>query len=88
MSVKRQPYYNPIQKLEDSIGKSILIKVKKNRLFAASKLISFDNHLNLYVENCTQIYEVENENGETIQEKQELGNILIRGDNIIFIEFG
>ncbi|MHA1395640.1 MAG: LSM domain-containing protein [Promethearchaeota archaeon] len=88
MSQKRQVQHNPIQRLENSVGKSILIKVKKNRLFAARKLLSFDNHLNLYVEDCTQIYEVENENGEMIQEKQELGDILIRGDNIIFIEFG
>lgn len=80
--------HNPIDRLSNSIGKSILIKIKKNRLFAARRLLSFDQHLNLYVEECTQIFEVENEDGEYVQEKEELGDILVRGDNIVFIEFG
>ena len=45
-------------------------------------------HLNLYLHDCVQIYEVENESGELTEEKEELGEILIRGDNVVFVEFG
>ena len=85
---QQQPQHNPIEQLAKSLGKTVLIKVKRDRLFSAKKLLSFDQHLNLYLEGCTQLYEVENDKGELEEVKEELGNILIRGDNIIFIEFG
>ncbi|MHA1819680.1 MAG: LSM domain-containing protein [Promethearchaeota archaeon] len=78
---------NPIEQLQKSLNKTILLKVKKNRLFRG-KLISCDNHLNLLLQDCVQIYEIENENGELVEEQEELGEILIRGDNVIFVEFG
>lgn len=80
--------HNPIEQLANSLNKSILVKVKKNRLFRGV-LISFDAHLNLLLNECVQIYEVENEQGELVQQKEELGDeLLIRGDNVVFIEFG
>ena len=78
---------DPIEELRKSLNKVILIKIKKNRLFRGS-LKSFDQHLNLLIDECTQIYEIENEKGELIEEREELGEILIRGDNVVFIEFG
>lgn len=78
---------DPIEELRKSLNKVILIKIKKNRLFRGV-LLSFDQHLNLYLEECTQIYEIENEEGDLIEEREELGEILIRGDNVVFIEFG
>ena len=78
---------DPIEELRKSLNKVILIKIKKNRLFRG-ELKSFDQHLNLLIDECTQIYEIENEEGELIEEREELGEILIRGDNVVFIEFG
>ena len=78
---------DPIEELRKSLNKVILIKIKRNRLFRGV-LASFDQHLNLYLSECTQIYEIENEKGELIEEREELGEILIRGDNVVFIEFG
>ncbi|MHA2397740.1 MAG: LSM domain-containing protein [Promethearchaeota archaeon] len=65
----------------DSINQIILIKVKRNRLFRAL-LRSFDEHLN---ENAEQIFEYQDEEGNIREEHEELGSIVIRGDNIIFI---
>jgi len=78
---------DPIEELRKSLNKVILIKIKKNRLFRGV-LLSFDQHLNLFLDECTQIYEIENEEGELVEEREELGEILIRGDNVVFIEFG
>jgi len=74
----------PIDYLKDSIDKIILIKVKRNRLFRA-ELKSFDEHLNVYVNRAQQIYEYQDEEGNIREEHEELGDIVIRGDNIIFI---
>jgi small nuclear ribonucleoprotein (snRNP)-like protein len=71
----------PIDYLMDSINQIILIKVKRNRLFRAL-LRSFDEHLN---ENAEQIFEYQDEEGNIREEHEELGSIVIRGDNIIFI---
>ena len=78
---------DPIEELRKSLNKVILIKIKKNRLFRG-ELKSFDQHLNLLIDECTQIYEIENEDGELVEEREDLGSILIRGDNVVFIEFG
>ncbi len=78
---------DPIEELRKSLNKVILIKIKKNRLFRG-ELKSFDQHLNLLINECTQIYEIEGEDGELVEEREELGEILIRGDNVVFIEFG
>ncbi|MHA1110007.1 MAG: LSM domain-containing protein [Promethearchaeota archaeon] len=78
---------DPIEELRKSLNKVILIKIKRNRLFRGV-LLSFDQHLNLFLDECTQIYEIENEKGELVEEREELGEILIRGDNVVFIEFG
>lgn len=78
---------DPIEELRKSLNKVILIKIKKNRLFRGL-LKSFDQHLNLLIDDCIQIYETENEEGGLVEEREELGEILIRGDNVVFIEFG
>lgn len=84
---QQQNQHNPIEQLAKSLNKMILIKIKKNRLFRG-ELKSFDQHLNLLLHDCVQIYETEDENGELVEEREELGEILIRGDNVVFIEFG
>jgi small nuclear ribonucleoprotein len=74
----------PIDYLEDSINKIILIKVKRNRLFRGS-LAGFDDHLNLYLEGTSQIFEYQDEDGNIREEHENLGSIVVRGDNVIFV---
>jgi small nuclear ribonucleoprotein len=82
--MERRTPNRPIDYLKDSIDKIILIKVKRNRLFRA-KLMSFDEHLNIFIENTEQIFEYQDEDGNIREEHEDLGSIVIRGDNIIFI---
>ena len=74
----------PIDYLRDSINKIILIKVKRNRLFRG-KLGGFDDHLNLYLEGTSQIFEYQDEDGNIREEHENLGSIVVRGDNVIFV---
>jgi len=74
----------PLDFLKDSIDKVILIKVKKNRLFRA-KLRGYDEHLNLFLEEATQIFEYQDDDGNIREENEDLGRIVIRGDNIVFL---
>jgi len=82
--MERRLSNRPIDYLKDSINKVILIKVKRNRLFRAL-LRSFDEHLNIFIENAEQIFEYQDEDGNVREEHEDLGSIVIRGDNIIFI---
>jgi len=82
--MERRTPNRPIDYLKDSIDKIILIKVKRNRLFRAL-LRSFDEHLNIFIENTEQIFEYQDEDGNIREEHEDLGSIVIRGDNIIFI---
>ncbi len=74
----------PIDYLKGSINQIILIKVKRNRLFRG-RLMGFDEHLNLYLEGTSQIFEYQNEDGEIREEHENLGSIVVRGDNVIFV---
>lgn len=75
----------PIDYLKDSINKIILIKVKRNRLYRG-RLGGFDEHLNLFLEETSEIFEDQDEEGNIKEEHENLGSIVIRGDNIIFID--
>ncbi|MFX0148937.1 MAG: LSM domain-containing protein [Candidatus Hodarchaeota archaeon] len=70
--------------LKNSMNKVILIKVKRNRLFRGS-LAGFDEHLNLYLEGTSQIFEYQDEDGNIREEHEDLGSIVVRGDNVIFV---
>ncbi len=74
----------PIDYLKNSINKIILIKVKRNRLFRGV-LGGFDEHLNLFLENTSQLFEFQDDEGNIKEEREELGSIVIRGDNVIFV---
>lgn len=74
----------PLDFLRGSIDKVILIKVKKNRLFRA-KLKGYDEHLNLFLEEATQIFEYQDDDGNIREDNENLGRIVIRGDNIVFL---
>ena len=74
----------PIDYLKNSINRIILIKVKRNRLFRGV-LGGFDEHLNLYLEGTSQIFEYQDEEGNIREEHEDLGSIVVRGDNVIFL---
>ncbi|HEY0088326.1 MAG TPA: LSM domain-containing protein [Candidatus Lokiarchaeia archaeon] len=84
MSAQQQKSRRPIDYLRDSLNKIILIKVKRNRLFRG-KLSGFDEHLNLFLEGTSQIFEYQDEDGNIREEHEELGSIVVRGDNVIFV---
>lgn len=60
----------------DSIGTIVLVKLKGGRE-VRGKLKSYDQHLNLVLEDAEEI----KENGNT----RKLGTIVIRGDNVVLI---
>jgi small nuclear ribonucleoprotein len=74
----------PIYYLKSSINKVILIKVKRNRLFRGI-LGGFDEHLNLYLEETSQLFEYQDDEGNIREEHENLGSIVVRGDNVIFV---
>ncbi|MBD3254777.1 MAG: small nuclear ribonucleoprotein [Candidatus Lokiarchaeota archaeon] len=81
---QQQRHRRPIDYLKNSINKVILIKVKRNRLFRG-RLEGFDEHLNLYLEGTSQIFEYQDEDGNIREEHEDLGSIVVRGDNVIFV---
>jgi len=80
--MERRPN-RPIDYLKSSLNKVILIKVKRNRLLRGI-LSGFDEHLNLYLEESSQLFEYQNEEGNIREEHETLGSIVVRGDNVIF----
>ena len=62
--------------LEESFGKVVLIKLRGGRS-VRGKLQGFDQHLNLVLEDAEDISNEEN--------IQRIGEIIIRGDNVVII---
>ncbi|MEM0087901.1 MAG: LSm family protein [Thermofilum sp.] len=69
---------NAIDLLSESIGKSVLVRLKGGRELRGT-LKGYDYHLNLVLENAE-----ETKGSKTRQ----LGTIVIRGDNIVLISPG
>lgn len=82
--MERRPN-RPIDYLKSSVNKVVLIRVKGKKMFRAT-LRGFDEHLNLYLEETSQLFEFQDDEGNLREEHENLGNIVIRGDNIIFID--
>jgi small nuclear ribonucleoprotein len=76
---------NPLDTLQKSLNKQVLIKVKRNRVFAGL-LRSFDIHMNVLMENCKYSYKVEDGEGKFKEMSEDFDQIVIRGDNIVFVE--
>ena len=66
----------PFDMLNEALGKEILILLKGS-LQISGTLKAFDVHLNLVLDNATQL-----ENGEP---KTKYGKLMVRGDNVILI---
>ena len=69
------------QVLHQNIGKSVLVKLKGKRSIRG-KLKSFDKQMNLLLQDAVDVSE--DRSSDTKQEIQ-MGDILIRGDNVIII---
>jgi len=80
-----QTPHDPINRLHQSLGKEISLKVKRNRKFKGI-LKSFDNHLNVLLENVEYLhFEKIDEEGNLEERNESLPKIILRGDSIIFI---
>ena len=79
------PLHNPIDQLaRTSLGKSILIKCKRSKIFRGI-LRSYDPHLNILIEDVTYTY-FQRKEDETMEEHTEtINKIILRGDSIVFI---
>ena len=66
----------PFDTLNGTKGKGVIVELKSGKQLAGI-LKSFDQHVNMILENCEE--KVDNET------TRKLGTIFIRGDTIIFI---
>ncbi|MBM3247699.1 small nuclear ribonucleoprotein [Candidatus Pacearchaeota archaeon] len=66
----------PLDMLNASKGKEILLQLKNDKQIVGT-LVAFDIHINLVLENASEL-----ENNEM---KRKLGLAFVRGDTIIFI---
>ena len=62
--------------LDESIGKTVLIKLKGSKTIRGN-LLGFDQHMNLLLD---QTEEIPSEG-----DSKELGTIVVRGDNVVMI---
>lgn len=65
-----------VEILEDSLGKTVLIRLRGGKSIRG-KLRGFDQHLNLVLEKAEDVTDTEN--------VEELGLIIVRGDNVVMI---
>jgi len=66
----------PLDLLNNSRGKEILVQLKNDRQMAGT-LLAFDIHINIVLDNAKEVL-----NGEA---KRNIGLTFLRGDTIIFI---
>ncbi len=68
----------PNQKVKSLVGKVVRIEMKGEESDLVGKLESVDDYMNVYMSNA-----MEYKNGEKVRN---LGNIVLRGNNIILIQ--
>jgi len=61
---------------EESLNKVVLVQLKGGKTIRG-KLYSFDQHMNLVIEDAEDITESEN--------AKKLGTLVVRGDNVVLI---
>lgn len=61
---------------EESLNKVVLVQLKGGKT-VRGKLYSFDQHMNLVIEDAEDITEVD--------KAKKLGTLIIRGDNVVLI---
>ncbi|HME51124.1 MAG TPA: LSM domain-containing protein [Candidatus Lokiarchaeia archaeon] len=75
----------PITNIDKALGKRILIKLKGRRAIKAV-LKSFDEHLNLFLEETVEIsHHWDKEQNAVVKKENDLEAIILRGDNVVFL---
>ncbi|MFX0183164.1 MAG: LSM domain-containing protein [Candidatus Hodarchaeota archaeon] len=79
----------PLDVLTAALNKTVILKVRGNREIRGI-LRSYDPHLNLFLEDAEMIHPPKKQGDEQEDANQEpvtevLGNIILRGDNVILI---
>jgi small nuclear ribonucleoprotein len=69
------------QLLQESIGKNVLVKLKGRRS-VRGKIKGFDKQMNIVIIDAIEMIEQTNNNNP---EESQIGDTLIRGDNVITI---
>ncbi|MFW9853863.1 MAG: LSM domain-containing protein [Candidatus Thorarchaeota archaeon] len=72
----------PLDVLNEALNKTVILKVRGNREIRGI-LRSYDPHLNLVLEDAELIHPPQNEEDEA--KIEELGHIILRGDNVILV---
>lgn len=77
------------QLLQESVGKIVLVKLKGRRS-VKGKIKGFDKQMNIVITEATEVIEQSNNNdnsekGEEQEQETQVGDALIRGDNVITI---
>jgi small nuclear ribonucleoprotein len=75
--------------LQESIGKIVLVKLKGRRS-VRGKIKGFDKQMNIVITEAIEVIEQPNnnnssENGKEQEQESQIGDALIRGDNVITI---
>lgn len=66
----------PLDTLQEAIGSTVLIRLKGNKELRG-KLVSYDTHVNLVLENAEEL--------QSEEASKRFGKMVIRGDNVVFI---
>ena len=78
------------QLLQESIGKTVLVKLKGRRS-VKGKIKGFDKQMNIVITDATEVIEQQSNNddnpekGKEQEQETQVGDALIRGDNVITI---
>jgi small nuclear ribonucleoprotein len=78
------------QLLQESVGKIVLVKLKGRRS-VKGKIKGFDKQMNIVITEATEVIEQQSnnndnsENGKEQKQETQVGDALIRGDNVITI---
>lgn len=75
--------------LQESIGKIVLVKLKGRRS-VRGKIKGFDKQMNIVITDAIEVIEQPNNNnnsekGKEQEQESQIGDALIRGDNVITI---
>jgi small nuclear ribonucleoprotein len=90
MKVKMSEDGIAAQLLQESIGKTVLVKLKGRRS-VKGKIKGFDKQMNIVITDATEVIEHQSnnsgnsENGKEQEQESRVGDALIRGDNVITI---
>ena len=78
------------QLLQESVGKIVLVKLKGRRS-VKGKIKGFDKQMNIVITEATEVIEQQSntndnsEKGKEQEQETQVGDALIRGDNVITI---